>query len=226
MILTDKEITREMFMKGIVLSPFNKEHLNPVSYDMTLAPTCKVYHPGALHGTHRLMDLLGSDKYLEFLEWTDKIEHNENWYLDVKNKAQSVFEFEIPQTGFILQPNHLYLYSCIETIGVHHTVAASVMGKSSLGRLGLDIHVCAGFIDTGFQGSLVLEMRTIYPLKVYPGQKICQVKFERTEGVPGEVYSQKQGSKYMGQTGVQESKMGHNWNDGKDSNMMYERITG
>ena len=98
--------------------------------------------------------------------------------LDAKMK-NTIDEFEVGIEGVLLEPGELYLYTCNETIGLKGNLCATVMGKSSLGRLGLDIHICAGFIDPGFHGSLVLEMRTIYPLRVYPGMKICQIKFER-----------------------------------------------
>jgi dCTP deaminase len=120
-------------------------------------------------------------------------------------------EFDIPEEGYILQPNELYLYSCNETIGVKENICATVMGKSSLGRLGLDIHVCAGFIDTGFEGSLVLEMRVIKPLKIYPNMKICQIKFEYVEGEIMESYDKKATSKYHKQSGVVASKMHKNF---------------
>lgn len=136
--------------------------------------------------------------------------YEEGLILDPR-KPNPVQEFIIPEDGFVLRPGELYLYSCRETIGVKGTICATVMGKSSLGRLGLDIHVCAGFIDSGFVGSLVLEMRVERPLKIYPGMKICQIKFERVEGTVLESYDQKPGSKYMNQTGVQESKYHENF---------------
>jgi dCTP deaminase len=130
--------------------------------------------------------------------------------LDCK-KPNPTREFTIPDDGYVLQPGELYLYSCNERIGVKENICATVMGKSSLGRLGLDIHVCAGFIDTGFEGSLVLEMRVIKPLKIYPNQKICQIKFEYTSGNVLESYDKKSGSKYHNQSGVVESQMHKNF---------------
>jgi dCTP deaminase len=127
-------------------------------------------------------------------------------------KAENpVEEFDIPEEGYVLQPGELYLYSCNERIGVKNNICATVMGKSSLGRLGLDIHVCAGFVDTGFEGSLVLEMRVIKPLKIYPNMKICQIKFEYVEGEIMESYDKKSTSKYHNQSGVVESKMHKNF---------------
>jgi dCTP deaminase len=213
MVLTDRVIEAEILKGNIVIQGYKSEHLNPNSYDLTLAPTCKIYHPKAIGDNKQWMKTLNEERLDEWLEWSHKIASDPNWYLDTKDKNIPTFEFDIPSSGFILQSNHYYLYSCNEIIGVKHNICASVMGKSSLGRLAMEAHICAGFVDTGFAGSLVLEMRSEYPLKVYPDMKICQVKFERTEGVPGESYDMKPGSKYMNQVGVQESKMGHNWNE-------------
>jgi dCTP deaminase len=208
-ILVDRHIEREMTKGNLIIDPFNKKNLGPNSYDMTLAPTCKIYHPHAIKGQP-----MTDDKFREWIDFKDRVGYGEKFELDCR-KDNPVFEFEIQEEGFVLQPNHLYLYSCAETIGVGGDICATVMGKSSLGRLGLDIHVCAGFIDTGFgidkRSSLVLEMRTIYPLRIYPGMKICQIKFEQTTGEPDEAYNKKVGSKYNGQIGVQESKYFHNF---------------
>ena len=122
-----------------------------------------------------------------------------------------VEEFVIPPQGYILHPGEVYLYACNERIGVKNNIRAKVEGKSSLGRLGLFIHVTAGFIDTGFEGSLVLELVATKSVVVYPNMKICQVEFARVEGEILETYDQKAGSKYHGQTGVQESKYHENF---------------
>jgi dCTP deaminase len=110
-----------------------------------------------------------------------------------------------------LEPGEVYLYACNERIGVKNNIRAKVEGKSSLGRLGLFIHVTAGFIDTGFEGSLVLELVATRRVVVYPNMKICQIEFARVEGEILETYDQKAGSKYHGQTGVQESKYHENY---------------
>ena len=51
----------------------------------------------------------------------------------------------------------------------------------------------------------------IKPLKIYPNQKICQIKFEYTTGNVLESYDQKAGSKYHNQSGVVESQMHKNF---------------
>ena len=108
-------------------------------------------------------------------------------------------------------PGEVYLYAVNERIGVKGNIRAKVEGKSSLGRLGLFIHVTAGFIDPGFEGSLVLELVATRPIKIYPDMKICQIEFARVEGEIEESYDQKAGSKYHGQISVQESLMHKNF---------------
>ena len=115
------------------------------------------------------------------------------------------------------------MFACNEKLGIYGDICANVEGKSSLGRLGLDVHICAGFMDTGFHGSLVLELRTIYPLRIYPDMRIAQIKYERCEEEPETCYKNKEGSKYSGQQGVQESLMYKNFtsesNKGRSSNI-------
>lgn len=130
--------------------------------------------------------------------------------LDPK-KPNETIELSIPEEGYVLEPGQVYLYACNERIGVKNNIRAKVEGKSSLGRLGLFIHVTAGFIDTGFEGSLVLELVATRSVRIYPNMKICQIEFARVEGEILETYDQKFGSKYHGQTGVQESKYHQNY---------------
>lgn len=204
MILSDHTILKERLDGNIIIESFNRDNLGPNSYDLTLAPTCKIYNPNAIGSRQDCYNKLQSDeKYRQFYNDYSRI-------LDCR-KDNPTYEFDIPEEGFVLQPNHLYLYACNETIGVKKDICATVMGKSSLGRLGLDIHICAGFIDTGFTGSLVLEMRTIYPLRIYPNMKICQIKFERVQGKICKPYDKQKGSKYHKQEGVVSSQMHKNF---------------
>ena len=129
--------------------------------------------------------------------------------LDVR-KENTTTDFIIPEEGYVLQPGKVYLYACNEKIGVKGNLCAKVEGKSSLGRLGLFVHVTAGWIDAGFQGSLVLELVASQPIKIYPNMKICQIAFYQTTEVETN-YGNVQGSKYMNQEGVVASKMYKNF---------------
>ena len=129
--------------------------------------------------------------------------------LDVK-KENPCITLEMGEEGFVLQPGCVYLYACNERIGVKGNLCAKVEGKSSLGRLGLFVHVTAGWIDANFEGSLVLELVATQPIRIYPNMKICQIAFyETTEVEVG--YDKVEGSKYMNQEGVVASKMHKNF---------------
>jgi dCTP deaminase len=124
--------------------------------------------------------------------------------LDAKQYNRA-YELKMEGHGVLLEPGRVYLYRCNERIGCKGNIRAKVEGKSSLGRLGLFVHVTAGFIDPGFEGSLVLELVATQPVRIYPNMKICQVEFAYVQGEIAETYDMKAGSKYHGQTGVQES---------------------
>ncbi len=211
MILSDSMILQEMEAGNIIIDGFKKEHLNPNSVDLTLAPTVKIYP----------REKLFVNSYDELPFWVKtygdynvtKHTYNSDNYIHSYEKpldpraVQKTIELEIPEEGYVLVPNEVYLYACNERIGCKKNICAQVQAKSSLGRLGLDIVIGpAGFIDTGFEGSLVLELRATRPIRIYPNMKICQIKFERVEGDILESYDAKSGSKYMNQVGVQESK--------------------
>jgi dCTP deaminase len=209
MILSDKKIVEEIKAGNIILDPFEEKYLNPNSVDLTLAPQFKIYD----RKTIRVRS------FSELPQWIKRtrqsIRYESGFYeyelpLDPR-EANDTVEFVIPKEGYVLQPGEVYLYACNERIGVKNNIRAKVEGKSSLGRLGLFVHVTAGFIDTGFTGSLVLELVATRPIIVYPNMKICQIEFARVEGEILESYDQKSGSKYHNQTGVQESKYHENF---------------
>lgn len=129
--------------------------------------------------------------------------------LDCKEKNE-VIEFEIAEKGYTLMPNELYLYSTKEVIG-STKYSMEIKNKSSLARLGLTIHLVASWIDCGFKGNVTLEMTVVKPLRIYPYMKIGQLIFHEIAGEVLESYDKKKGSKYMNQSGVQESKYQDNF---------------
>jgi len=72
-------------------------------------------------------------------------------------------------------------------------------GKSSLGRLGLFIHVTAGFGDVGFKGHWTLELYAIHPIKIYYGMPICQITYHKVSEKPTKLYYQQNNNKYSNQ---------------------------
>jgi dCTP deaminase len=117
--------------------------------------------------------------------------------LDTRKK-NAYTPFIIPEEGMILQPNILYLASTVEyTETLRHVPL--LHGKSSLARLGLYIHVCAGFGDVGFRGHWTLELACIQPVKIYPGMKIAQICYHDISEMPYTDYASKADAKYSDQ---------------------------
>jgi dCTP deaminase len=117
--------------------------------------------------------------------------------LDVRKKNPSA-PMIIPEEGLTLQPSILYLASTIEyTQTLRHVPI--LMGKSSLGRLGLFVHVTAGFGDVGFAGHWTLELVCVQPVRIYPGMKIAQIVYNDITEMPKVSYDKKEDAKYSNQ---------------------------
>jgi dCTP deaminase len=88
---------------------------------------------------------------------------------------------EIPSQGYILKPGILYLGSTIEYAGSTKYIPC-IEGRSSVARVGLSVHLSAGFGDIGFVGRWTLELSVVQPLRIYAGIEICQIMFYSIEG--------------------------------------------
>jgi len=125
----------------------------------------------------------------------------ENSDLDMK-KQNSTKKIIIPEDGLLLEPNKLYLGRTNEFTKTD-TYVPMLEGRSSTGRLGLFIHVTAGFGDIGFAGYWTLEIFCVQPIKIYPNVEICQIYYH---DIGGEFDLYKSG-KYQNNTGIQPSLM-------------------
>ena len=130
----------------------------------------------------------------QLLVYTDPV-------LDMRkeNTARSI---TIPQEGLLLEPGKLYLGRTVEFTQTDGFVPM-LEGRSSVGRLGLFIHVTAGFGDVGFTGYWTLEIFCIQPIRIYAGVEICQIYYHTIEGE----YHRYDGGKYQHNTGIQPSKL-------------------
>jgi len=98
------------------------------------------------------------------------------------NKYQRKIRIEY-KTPFVLHPSQLVLGSTLEYIKLPENIAAYVIGRSSLGRMGL-IVATATAIAPGYCGSPTLEIVNMgeIPITVYPGIRIAQLVFHRGSG--------------------------------------------
>ena len=119
--------------------------------------------------------------------------------LDMK-KENATRTIAIPEDGLVLEPSKLYLGRTAEYTETHSHVPM-LEGRSSIGRLGLYIHVTAGFGDVGFKGYWTLEIHCIQPIRIYAGIDICQIYYHSIEGDFDPYVS----GKYQNNTGIQPS---------------------
>ncbi len=96
-------------------------------------------------------------------------------------KANRVRRIAIPPEGMVLSPNQLYLGRTAERTATNGLVP-QIEGRSSVGRLGLFVHVTAGFGDAGFAGYWTLEMFAVQPVRIYAGIEICQIIYHELCG--------------------------------------------
>ena len=123
----------------------------------------------------------------------------ENRLLDMK-VPNPVKTLTIPESGLVLEPDKLYLGRTNEFTQTDRFVPM-LEGRSSVGRLGLFIHVTAGFGDVGFAGYWTLEIFCVQPIRIYPNVEICQIYYHDIHGE----YEPYQSGKYQNNTGIQPS---------------------
>jgi dCTP deaminase len=130
--------------------------------------------------------------YNELLTYADDV-------LDMK-KPLGTKRTEIPPDGLVLMPGRLYLGRTFEHTATDHFVPM-LEGRSSIGRLGLYIHVTAGFGDVGFSGYWTLEIQCVHPVKIYPMVEICQIYYHTIKGE----FRRYGNGKYQNNTDIQPS---------------------
>jgi len=110
-------------------------------------------------------------------------------------RANPVTEFRIPKDGFVLVPGQLYL-GVTEEYTETHGYVPFLEGKSSVGRLGIDIHSTAGKGDEGFCNYWTLEMSVKIPVRIYAGMPVGQLIYFEISGAVERSYSAKRSAKY------------------------------
>ncbi len=118
-----------------------------------------------------------------------------NRVLDARQHNQIDY-VEISEEGILLHPGTLYLGVTEEYTETHNSVPF-LEGKSSVGRLGIDIHATAGKGDVGFCNFWTLEISCVQPVRVYAGMPIGQLIYFQVEGDIENYYNRKQNAKYV-----------------------------
>lgn len=113
--------------------------------------------------------------------------------------------------GFVLHPGEFVLGVTEESVTLPDNIMARLEGKSSIGRLGVMIHVTAGFVDPGWSGRLTLEIYNVrkIPIILRPGLPFCQISFSYMASAVANPYN----GRYQGAGGVEASKYGRDLED-------------
>lgn len=97
-------------------------------------------------------------------------------------KPNPVRHGKIGDSGILVRPGKLYLMHTSEVIYCRRLVP-KLEGKSSIGRLGIVVHVTAGHVEPGFRGQITLEVVALgLPVRLYAGMRIGQLVFHTTRG--------------------------------------------
>jgi dCTP deaminase len=174
MVLTGKEIINQYHIGNIFISDFDEKRVNPNSYNLRLHNELLCYD-------------ISSPTYAECLD------------MKKKTKTKSII---IPEEGLILSPGQLYLGRTMEmtkTVGL----VPQIQGRSSIGRLGIDVHKTAGWGDNGFENHWTLEIVATLPVKIYPFVDFCQIIYMMLIGDQSIMYK----GKYQKTNSVDVSKL-------------------
>jgi len=128
----------------------------------------------------------------------------ENKILDFRGKNPTN-RIIIPEKGLILQPGELYIGATNERT-FSDTYIPNLEGRSTCGRLGLTVHITAGFGDLGFDGTWTLEITVEKPLIIYPNIEICQISYFTPYGPTNIKYD----GRYQGQVEPVEARGEYN----------------
>ncbi|HEY9166808.1 MAG TPA: dCTP deaminase [Candidatus Kryptonia bacterium] len=139
---------------------------------------------------------LGSNSYDVHL--ADKMAVYKDDVLDAR-RHNEVVQFKIDDDGFLLLPGRLYL-GVTQEYTETHTFVPFLEGKSSIGRLGIDIHSTAGKGDIGYCNTWTLEISVKQPVKIYAGMPIGQLIYFQVSGDVMVPYNKKKTAKYTRKT--------------------------
>jgi dCTP deaminase len=187
MVLSDWEIVQALLGGKIIITPLlnAKKQIGASSVDVRL-------------GTEFKLIRIVKQTHFDLSVTVEEIKEQVREYTEVVHVE--------PMNPFILHPNEFALASTLEYIILPNDIAGRLEGRSTWGRVGLQVHSTAGLVDPGFQGTLTFELHNMgkLPLPLYPGVRIAQISFHLCQPV-SESYIEKSGAKYARSTGTKDA---------------------
>lgn len=229
-MLSGLEIKKQIEEGNIVISDFDESRLNPNSYNIRLGNKLKVYKNAVatsdelnkeinkrmepyMEEIQKIMTKVQSLDEEVSIENTKRIEELTKTKEDIVNqvlrdyaldpkKDNETVDIKIPEEGYVLIPGTLYLGETVEYTETYGLIP-NIDGRSTIGRLGIEVHRTAGFGDNGFKGKWTLEITATHPVVVYSNMEIGQLYYETIDGDTSLMYN----GKYQNQEGVQAAKV-------------------
>lgn len=179
-ILVDHEIRDEVASGKLIIEPFEPSLIQPNSYDVRLADSFSWHAP-----SDEVIDPYQSETVLSSL-------------------------IHSQESSILVAPSQFILGATLEKICLPRNIVGQLTGKSSLARLGVMVHVTAGFIDAGFShppAQITLEIVNVgnRPVRLHAGMSIGQMVFTRTAECLV-AYNEKPNAKYNGQPAAAHSR--------------------
>lgn len=185
-VLQDSEIAREIGYGNLKIEPVDLEkQLQPCSLDIRLGDEVSWYK-----NTGQVID-------------TRK-----------DNPEGELISEELPEDrSLLVEPQDFFLVNTEEYVEIPDYLECELRGRSSIGRLGIEVHSTAGLLDSGYKGEIVLEIsnNSNRPVRLYRGQRIAQLIFQEMKGKASEPYGEKKDSKYQGQEGAVGSRVNQDY---------------
>ena len=186
-VLNERELMEKLNSGDLVITPMlnPRKQMGPASIDIRLGFEFEIYNITK----HAHIDPTCDKKMLEIQlkSYTNKVHIS-------------------PMEPFILHPGEFVLASTLEYFKIPNNLVCRLEGRSSWGRLGLQVHSTAGFVDPGFEGTLTYELQNMGkgPLSLFPGIRIAQLCFFNINetAIP---YIKKEGAKYFHKIGTSRS---------------------
>lgn len=179
MVLSDVSIRKRIASGDLEITPYDDGLIEPSSVDLRLGDEFKIVERTS--DFHTIDTSIPDDNSLEYTAISDEV---------------------------LLRPGQFVLATTEEEVRLPDDLSANVLGRSSLGRLGISVHQTAGYIDPGFHGEVTLELSNHgpAPVRLYAGDRICQIVFHELS-TPAETPYGHDGSQYQGQRGATPSGM-------------------
>jgi dCTP deaminase len=178
MVLSDIDIVERVANGDLTIQPYDESNVEPASVDLRL----------------------GED--------FQRADPRRSVSIDLKDGAGDNIHWLHKSGSMEICPGDFVLATTKERVELPDDLVGEVLGRSSLGRLGLSVHQTAGYIDPGFEGQITLELSNHgpAPVRLAEGQRICQIFFTELSSPALHPYGH-EGSQYQNQSGATKSGM-------------------